>query len=61
MNEKLTTLSYVCRDYKGRIVHSTDRMIGDVLVLITEAITIREALRVAAQRNMDNLPLESGS
>lgn len=49
------------RDDKGRIIHNTGKLIGDVPVLIVEAVAIREALRTPSQLNMNNLLMKSDS
>lgn len=38
-----------------------DRLIGDVPILIAEAVAIQKALRMASYLNMDNLLMESDS
>lgn len=48
MDEKLTTIVLVSRDNKYHIIHSRGKKIGDVSVLVVEAISIREALRGGA-------------
>lgn len=46
-------------DNKDRILDTLYKKLGDVPTLVAEAIAIREALRVTADRNMDNILLES--
>lgn len=59
MTKKLTTIGYICRDDKGRIVYSMVRRVAYVPILVVDAIAIREALRVATYLKMDNLLIES--
>lgn len=44
--KELTITSYVYRDDNGRIVHSMNKRIGDILVLVAEATAVPEALRM---------------
>lgn len=45
----------------SRIIHSKNRRVGDVLVLVEEVITIREVLRVVAYFKMDDFLMKSDS
>lgn len=54
-------MGYVCGNIKGRIDYSMGRRIGNVPILVAEAIAIHEALRTAIHLNMDNLITESDS
>lgn len=60
-NKTSPSIGLLCMDNKGRIVASLDKKIGDVPVLDAAAISIREALRAARDRNMDKIFIESNS
>lgn len=55
--KRMTTISSLCRDDKGRGVHN----IGEVSVLVAEVIVVCEALKVTTHLKMDNLFMESHS
>lgn len=55
VDKNLITSGLICSVNKGRIIHNMGKTLGDVLVLVTEAIVIREALRVMNVYKMDNI------
>lgn len=59
MAKSLTIINYICIYSKRRIVYSMGGKIGDVSILVAEAIAAREARRMTAHLNMDNLLIES--
>lgn len=59
MDRNATTVGLVCRDNKGRIVHSIGKKFGDIHILVDEGTVIREALSVAGDCEMDNILIES--
>lgn len=59
MIEAKITINYVCRDDKEKIHHSTGKLIGDSLALITEAVVVREVIKTAFQFKLHNLIIES--
>lgn len=61
MITNLTTIGVVCRDSSGSTIASLGKKIGEVPVLVAEAIAIREALTLARDRNTDKLVIENDS
>lgn len=57
--KKSITVSYMCRDDKGKTHYSIDKSIGNVLVWIKEAIAICETVKKAIQLKIDNLIMKS--
>lgn len=51
----------MCRDDKGKIYDSIEKLIGDIFVLVVEVFDIREAIKKAIISKMDNLIMESDS
>lgn len=48
-------------DNMGHTIASLSKKLEDVSILVTEAIAIREALRMASECNMDKIVIESDS
>lgn len=56
-----TAISFVCRDATGKIITKVGTVIGDIPILVTEIMTIREAAKHAIQHNRSRVIIESDS
>lgn len=54
-------IGLVSRDSKGRILFFSGNELGDVTILMVEAIVVRLALRIAAVKSTDNSVIETDS
>lgn len=59
--KKSTTISFMCGDDKGKILHSIEESIATAFVLVPKAVAIRETIREAIVLKMDDLIIKSNS
>lgn len=58
---KNSTISYICRDNKGRVQHLQGKVLGNSTIPVTETIVIRKAVQTTIQKRLYNIIIESDS
>lgn len=58
-NNNLTSIELAWKDSNGRILLTSGKKLGDVPILMAEAVPMREAFRATTVRHIENIVVES--
>lgn len=58
-NTWLTTIGYIMKDKHANSIMAAGKEIGNVSILVTEWLAIREAMDLATQQNLQRIIFES--